>query len=341
MSLLIDRIRTGLVPLATPPWLSSAIWPAWQKTVEHILANDLPTAEVFLIDNVARYYYEERCQTWDMTKDFPNLVPPFDRLWLEYRHVPKVLETEDGTEATAGRYVMRDNDANVGSTGILLVNHDFEKFPELRQDADEGKLIFSRDLITPEIRWTVCAQLFVEKPGPQAKTQALITTVYFGLRHDGSVAWFTPTRFVRELFDETVQKRNVGGVLMMIPAFLAVSFMHCRNVVSTDVRPARVMQSLFTAKSGGKPMVDYKTLKIEPMKKVLRHEGRSESTGIVHALHICRGHFKDFREGKGLGRGHAHGLYWWGDQVRGSAERGVVEKTYDVQKPVTTENEQG
>jgi len=49
-------------------------------------------------------------------------------------------------------------------------------------------------------------------------------------------------------------------------------------------------------------------------------------------LHICRGHFKDYRLSVGgLGKHHLKGMWWWAPQVRGTAERGRVEKDYDVE----------
>jgi hypothetical protein len=53
-------------------------------------------------------------------------------------------------------------------------------------------------------------------------------------------------------------------------------------------------------------MLKYHTIEIEPMKKVLRHEGRIETEGLKRALHICRGHFAHYPEtepglfGKGI-----------------------------------------
>ena len=90
-------------------------------------------------------------------------------------------------------------------------------------------------------------------------------------------------------------------------------------------------------RQGEKPPVTYKTLRILP------HARRGQKSGLVvqHPesipLHICRGHFKDFREGPGLGKFHVHGVWWWHPQVRGSAERGAVKKDYEV---VAEEKEQ-
>lgn len=68
------------------------------------------------------------------------------------------------------------------------------------------------------------------------------------------------------------------------------------------------------------------------MKKVLASEGGAESTGIKRALHIARGHFSDYREGRGLFGKH-HGIYWWDPQLRGSVSEGYAPKDYIIDAP--------
>jgi hypothetical protein len=69
-------------------------------------------------------------------------------------------------------------------------------------------------------------------------------------------------------------------------------------------------------------------LNIHPIKKILEIEGQSQKTGLKMALHICRGHFKDFTE-RGL-FGKYHGLYWWDAHARGNAKEGIALKDYRV-----------
>jgi hypothetical protein len=77
----------------------------------------------------------------------------------------------------------------------------------------------------------------------------------------------------------------------------------------------------------GTPLLKFKRLEIEAIKTAFRKES-GEHTGIKQSLHICRGHFKDYRQ-SGL-FGHHKGLYWWDMHVRGSADVGTVVKDYAV-----------
>lgn len=117
------------------------------------------------------------------------------------------------------------------------------------------------------------------------------------------------------------------------PVWLAVSFLHCKNVT---IEPRGAGLNLGKRKRH-EPNCRYHVLVIEPMKKILKTEGRSDEVGLKRALHICRGHFKDFRE-TGL-FGKFRDIYWWNPQLRGSAENGVVEKDYKVSAPHDQEDE--
>ena len=115
------------------------------------------------------------------------------------------------------------------------------------------------------------------------------------------------------------------------PAFLAISMMNCKNVeLKTERPPEKVNKK--RRKNGRPELITYKTLNIDLMRKVLRDEGKSEQTGIKTALHLCRGHFKDYRSSpKGL-FGKYKGLWWWGSHMAGSPEEGAVVKDYEVKK---------
>ena len=65
------------------------------------------------------------------------------------------------------------------------------------------------------------------------------------------------------------------------------------------------------------PTEHYKTLVIEPLKAILRNEGRAHEHGLQKAMHICRGHFADYTQGRGL-FGKYHGKYWMPSTVRGT-----------------------
>lgn len=110
-------------------------------------------------------------------------------------------------------------------------------------------------------------------------------------------------------------------------ALLALSFLHCKNVTMVNNVPALKLSRAFQ-KRRGRPLMNFKTLEIEPMKRILRREGQSETTGLKRALHVCRGHFADYSK-HGL-FGKVKGVFWREAHVRGSTSEGTVVKDYAV-----------
>ena len=71
-------------------------------------------------------------------------------------------------------------------------------------------------------------------------------------------------------------------------------FLACRNVEVITVAPDAKLEKR-RKKKGKAPARPYKILNIAPLQVILRREGgATEPTGIKKALHICRGHFRDY-----------------------------------------------
>lgn len=118
---------------------------------------------------------------------------------------------------------------------------------------------------------------------------------------------------------------------------LTFTFLNCKNVIVTDNdgRHANRQERRAAERRGDPPLVTYKTLQIEPMKKVLATEGDIERNGLAKALHICRGHFAEYGPefGKGKLFGKYEGRFYVPAHVRGNADQGVVHKRYNVKTP--------
>lgn len=106
----------------------------------------------------------------------------------------------------------------------------------------------------------------------------------------------------------------------------SLTLLHCKNVT---VRPADSDANHAAAtKSFGKRVARYHVLDIKPMARTIRESVSGDIT-MAKALHVCRGHFKEFSQEKPL-FGRLTGKYWWAPHVRGDAESGVVLKDYRV-----------
>lgn len=112
-------------------------------------------------------------------------------------------------------------------------------------------------------------------------------------------------------------------------SLVALAFMQCRNVRHVEHRPK--LASGKGWKQTKSPTLTYYTLEIDPMKETLRREGNVETVGLARAFHICRAHFKDYRQSGLFGK--IKGIFWWGPALRGSPEHGQVVKDYAVKAP--------
>jgi hypothetical protein len=117
--------------------------------------------------------------------------------------------------------------------------------------------------------------------------------------------------------------------VLLYPFLLAISFMHCKNVQVVDNPPPPKLSAKH-ARRHGAPLLSFKTLVIEPMQHVLREAAGPSGASLQAALHICRGHFKDYRAHGLFGR-HKE-VFWWESQVRGKGPAAVT-KDYNLALP--------
>lgn len=109
---------------------------------------------------------------------------------------------------------------------------------------------------------------------------------------------------------------------------LALTFCHCKNtVVAPWVFPPKLVKK--RSEHDRAPITKVYTLDIRPVHKVLSAAQASSGGSLRNALHICRGHLKDFSHGPGL-FGKFKGLYWRNMTVRGTKAKGEVNKDYRV-----------
>jgi hypothetical protein len=294
MPRLIDDIRAAgrfQVPwFVTPRWLNE--WERYAAFMGGALQDpDLP---VLKIDNVADYYFQGTDQeNWDLTRDFPNLAPPYPAFWAEHK-LPRVIRSKE----------KGDTDVSVltqGRVGVLIHALD-PKEQRTEGPAPEGT------------RWILLGDLFIDYN--QGEVQGPHGACYFCVDAEGKI--LSTPRMQTYCADD--QREVMKSYMTWFhPTLLAVCFLHCKNVLVQDEAVDKPLAKKYHARTGTWP-VKYKTLVIEPLKAILRTQGRSQELGIQRAMHICRGHFADYTQGRGL-FGKYHGKFWIPSSVR-STKRG-------------------
>jgi hypothetical protein len=255
-------------------------------------------------------------------RDLHNTAPPFKRMFVEYNGI----DSEGIFPSVA--------------TGVFVESFDLKNEEDEARATTLGSMTRdAHDLLwsgfSDEWRWLITWRAFTK---PQQKVVDLCQSAWpVHENGDLNVAHPRPVDSDSQLMTaiqmtegENAQQRGATvAVRLFLPAALAINFMHCKNV---DLAPDPSVR-----RKGGKPskkrtqphkrIDDWKVLRISGARQMIEDAGES-GDGIGKRLHICRGHFKDYRESGLFGK--YKGIYWWDSQLRGDAESGTVHKEYEV-----------
>jgi len=294
----------------------------------------LKVTQVIDANNVCQYYFSGTDQeVWDMLKDFPNLAPPFPNFFIEMKS-PKFIKSE--------KFGKIDTKLNLlkcwGVHFIALDLHDHDGFLSKSKGSLLELKFFLNAIVEKKVppssnlKWIIFSYLYIELLGGEIHGP-LCCFMYLVDKKGGVIELMNEEGFICILFGKYKEGHAefITRCLTpdMFPAYLAVSFMHCKNVIAEQIIPPSKLNKKFRKKHGN-DLVKYHVLKIEPMKKILRIEGKSNELGIPKALHICRGHFKDYRKSGLFGK--IPGIFWWDSHIRGNKKQGIVMKDYEIEK---------
>ena len=283
------------------------------RRITDFFSTVLEETPIVLTDNVTEYLYGTEAQRsnakWDLA-DLPVVVPPFTSVFLETKS-PRDTAKQD-----------------VSAWGAFFSR------------SDEASDIGNSEIGADDVKWLVEMSLLFDDKGV-IKTHPVVYGFFLDsqgqfLTDSGEGILFETYMLAREELAEVIEGdpqwegRQKSSIDMALPFFFSFAFMHCKNVSLVPPHVSRQVKR--QAERSGKPLLDYRILNIEPMKAILKKEGNLDEVGPKTALHICRGHFKDYRDGPGL-FGKLRGVYWWEGSVRGSLSRGKVEKDYKVNPP--------
>jgi hypothetical protein len=289
----------------------------------------LQDAICFNIDNIADFVNEKLLNEKFKNIKIPNAAPPFENMWFEYKNIPELFGIDQirkvGVQITT---VSREAPNYEGfRTGLLKHSHHVDSSVMLEKILSESP------------RWITVSRVCLDYiTGNMFFASAVVIS---GVLDDGTIipdkngdpgfsaVLYNPRNQIltKDVIQEVEYFSEIMETIMTIP-YLGISFLHCKNVVTQDHSPDSKLQKS-RIKRNKLPMVIYKTLVIHPMTTILEREGHLSGTGIQKALHICRGHFKDFSQGKGL-FGKFKGMYWWEPQARGSSTAGILVKDYKI-----------
>ena len=258
--------------------------------------------EFINIDQVALYYYMEEKQIWQW-EDFFNVAPPFASMFFEYV-VPEYI--------------------NLGNREIEKTN---------AAGVHWGYIVNAIEHPCCEPRWELYTNAFTGGAGGWSRHWAsCVLPVNDGGEFNAAIFGKRKILWDREVGEEMIEKLGKAPTDFLDPLLLALQFMNCRGVELVDATPKQKKRKARNRWRG----ITWKRLVIHPAIEKIRQE--SGHSGLRLGLHVCRGHFKDYRE-SGL-FGQHKGVYWWHEQARGAARYGITLKDYEI-KTGEPELEQG
>jgi hypothetical protein len=296
MPRLIDDIRAA-GRLQMPWWVARRYGDKWaqhaRRMMEIVCGDGVP---VLLIDNVADYYFRGTGQEyWDLTRDFPNLAPPYEVFWTEHK-MPQTIHSD-----SYGDTSMSDTLGRHARMGVLWL-------------AAEASGCKADGEIPENAKWVLCAEMFTDYDVRGKEIEGPAGTWFLLVDKEGVLIG---TPHMQCYADPQFNEALTLHMTLLHPALLAVSFLHCKNVKVVDQETPGPLAKKYHARTGVWPR-PFHTLEIEPLKQILRTQGGAGTTnGIAKAMHICRGHFKDYREGRGL-FGKYKQLVWQPSVIRGT-----------------------
>lgn len=274
----------------------------------------------FRLDNVAAFYSLHEKTEWKCGQDIPNWTPPFPAFFAEWNspshwRIDGEVQENRGRQFQSGLLVgviEAPNKALKGDSDIMNAVRPLNvAMLEMLGELEETK----------STRWVLIGSWWYSDQAAPIHGRPIYAGLHLAYLIGPEGQYLNHVISgpgAEELRQESNHPTHILG--------LGLSFCHCKNVKAEEQTDHRGERWHRRQKA---PVLKYYTLNIDPIKKILRTEGRSEETGIRKALHICRGHFAHYGASNPL-FGKYTGSFWKPAHVRGSKEAGVVHKNYSV-----------
>ena len=268
-------------------------------------------------------YLRAHCIHKDILRaDYPNVAPTMPGMWFEWVAETDAILDPDTGKNRSGRLKM----------GVLCSADDLTLMrPEAAKPILDGYREFGANP-GPETRWAMLGMVFIQLLEP-GNLPYILGMVSWRVGHNGELLPSAADNGLTYKLNRqyaTQNQEDFAGTLCggIHTTWLALSFMHCKNIQIIKSPPITDALRRARERRGKPPLFRHHTLVIDPSKPVTRGQATGNAGSGGTALHICRGHFKDYGE-RGL-FGKYTGTYWWPMHARGSAAHGTVDKDYEV-----------
>lgn len=271
---------------------------------------DIRQATFFDIQNVADYYFSYKAEdAWDTEKDF-NIAPPFPFFATRYT-LPSSLGPNFGGLENLSVFRVTDS-APAARLTVMAEGVDINPYPPVR---------------VPDARWHIEITTF----SAEGRRVSPPVHWFLAIQENGQIARYRD--HLAMWLTDMGQQEGVGIIAdtFVQVSFLALTFIHCKNVQVLPPPPATKKRLPRKLKFESR----YHKIKINAIGQRQAAPERRDPTGISQSLHIVRGHFREYGPdyGKGLLFGKYAGRFWVASHFKGDLATGVVTKDYVVEAP--------
>ncbi len=308
-----------------------------QRDVRH----ELKRAFIINIQNVSEYLIGGGKNMWSY-EDFPNIAPPFPDMWMEFS-VPDVTFGA-GKKHTMGALMLAVdlNAQDLDTRKELLSGFNMSALEQMFALGEADAIAHGADpqKTNGKIRWLYRMRLYKRFPNGEImemgiafvlisdRGQVLSPTKH--VRYDPSSKFLSILKEVaaREGHDERNLTMNAMKAVCF-PIWLALTFMNCKGVATERVAPVpEKLQKSRQSKGKGR-LHRAHVIVIDPMRRVIK-AGTGENHYSAKALHIVRGHFREYDEKPLFGK--YRGLFWVPMHTAGNVGE-VQRNPYSVKSP--------
>lgn len=254
-----------------------------------------------------------------LSEDYTDYIvkPPFNEMWLEYKG-DEVNKLGD-TILCVGEMLGEDDELNE------LTIHNFSRIShELAEELGLENDLFYRGVITAYFDNTGQLQKAEGTPDGSYGFQYYLSKEYNAISDD-------LVRFMNTNKATLERSLKAKMVLDFNIVMTSITFMHYKDIEIIDhPNPKKLGMKSYTPEQ----RKVYKVINIDPLLKKSRivraEDGPNKGDRIIKtALHICRGHYKEYTEDKPMfGNPKLTGKIWIKSHTRGNRDNGEVVKSY-------------
>ena len=300
---MVDQINARRAPFV-PIYADTVDGASWKRFHDLICDSFREGAPVVFADNIDEFAANHLLDGDEYAlnpSDVPNLVPPFEMFWLEWK-----------------TSVKQNSISGMSRVAALILGQDHgDKLADLK---GEPRFVFT-------------VRYFYELPWDSRGIGHPVQTSVFTSNGAGTLVnmfdcddeLLTGVKYTDD------DPRNGNGSRRAHPfgmtVLVALSFMNCRNVGLRDgVIPPKLNAA--HRRRNGRSLLQYKTIDIWPVSKLMHLTGDVTRESARQALHIVRGHFKTY-SGSGLFGKHK-GTFFWGQYAAGNLSHGEIKSDYRI-----------